>query len=118
MELPGKGEEEGPANLGGKEGLSFHPFVLPFPTFETSSLTPCDLLGHLLGYRGFSLALLSRVVRPFKGLDSLASALASKKPSLPPTVAMTPTLAEKQPRAHGKTRMPTLHAKQVLSVDY
>ena len=30
------------------------------------------------------MALLSCVVRPFKGLDSLASALAAKKPSLPP----------------------------------
>lgn len=70
MECPGKAEEEGPGNLGGKKGLSFHPFVLPFPTFETGSLTPCDLLGFLLGHWGFSLALLSRVVRPFKGFDS------------------------------------------------
>lgn len=50
MERPGKAEEEGPGNLGGKKGLSFHPFVLPFPTFETGSLTPCDLLGFLLGH--------------------------------------------------------------------
>lgn len=117
-ELPGKAEEEGPGNLGGKEGLSFHPFVLPSPMFETGSLTPCDLLGFLIGHWGFSLALLSCVVRPFKGLDSLARALASKKPSLLPTVATTPTLAEKQPRAHRRTRMPTLQAQQVLSVDY
>ena len=50
MERPVKAEEEGPGNLGGKKGLSFHPFVLPFPTFETGSLTPCDLLGFLLGH--------------------------------------------------------------------